>query len=108
MPFYDYKCKSCNHVFETFHSISESPELPCPQCNGESKKMISQTIGISFKGSGFHVTDYKSSGSSSTASSSITTASSNTASVSTTSPKEASTTTGSSSSPASSKESAAS
>lgn len=59
MPYYDYKCDSCDNVFETFHSISEAPDVVCPKCGGQSKKQITSNIGIAFKGSGFHINDYK-------------------------------------------------
>lgn len=59
MPTYDYKCLKCGHVFEVFHKITESPEIKCPVCGGPVKKLLSSGAGILFKGSGFHITDYK-------------------------------------------------
>lgn len=44
MPFYDYKCTSCEHVFEQFLPMKKrnQPEKkPCPNC---SNKTIKQTI----------------------------------------------------------------
>ncbi len=58
MPTYDYKCKECGYVFETFQKMSEKPLEFCPKCSGSVKRLIS-AAGIIFKGSGFHVTDYK-------------------------------------------------
>ena len=64
MPNYDYKCGSCEEVMEVFHSMSESPEIKCSKCGASAFKMISGGVGIAFKGSGFYVTDSKSSSSS--------------------------------------------
>ncbi|MFH1387003.1 MAG: FmdB family zinc ribbon protein [bacterium] len=58
MPLYDYKCAKCGHIFEVMQKISEDPLKFCPECKGEIKRLIS-AAGIIFKGSGFHVTDYK-------------------------------------------------
>ena len=58
MPTYDYKCKECGYIFETFQKMSEKPLEFCPKCSGPVKRLIS-AAGIIFKGSGFHVTDYK-------------------------------------------------
>ncbi len=58
MPLYDYKCAKCGYVFEVQQRISEEPLKHCPKCKGEIKRLISPA-GIIFKGSGFHVTDYR-------------------------------------------------
>lgn len=58
MPTYDYKCKECGYIFETFQKMAEKPLEFCPKCSGPVKRLISAS-GIIFKGSGFHVTDYK-------------------------------------------------
>ena len=59
MPTYDYKCKKCEHTFEVFHGINDSPELKCPVCGEKTEKMIGAGIGLIFKGTGFYETDYK-------------------------------------------------
>jgi len=61
MPTYDYRCEKCDHVFEEFHGMTEDPEIKCPLCDSVSKKMIGGGLGIIFKGSGFYVTDNKTS-----------------------------------------------
>jgi putative FmdB family regulatory protein len=58
MPHYDYKCEKCQDIFEVEQRITEEPLKVCPKCKGPVKRMISAS-GIVFKGSGFHVTDYK-------------------------------------------------
>lgn len=65
MPHYDYKCKTCAHVFETFQSMNEELLTVCPECGGELKRLIGGGTGIIFKGTGFYVNDYKKSGASS-------------------------------------------
>ena len=58
MPTYEYLCPKCG-VFEEFHSIN-SCLTECPKCGAEVKRLISQNNNIIFKGSGFHITDYRS------------------------------------------------
>ncbi|MBI5399206.1 zinc ribbon domain-containing protein [Candidatus Saganbacteria bacterium] len=57
MPLYDYKCEKCGHIFEVMQKITAEPLKFCPECKGPIKRLIS-AVGIIFKGSGFHVTDY--------------------------------------------------
>ncbi len=65
MPTYDYKCDTCDTVFEHFQSMKEEPLKECLcEKKGSVKRLISNGTGIIFKGSGFYVTDYKKSTSS--------------------------------------------
>jgi putative FmdB family regulatory protein len=59
MPSYDYKCPSCECVFEVNRGIRETGAVACPECDTEAKRLFSP-VGIVFKGSGFHNTDYRS------------------------------------------------
>jgi putative FmdB family regulatory protein len=59
MPTYDYKCKSCGHVFEVFQSMSAEHIKECEKCGGPVNRLIGGGAGIIFKGSGFYVNDYK-------------------------------------------------
>ena len=61
MPTYDYRCKSCEHSWEEFQSITAPPTKKCPEC-GKSKaeRVIGPGAGFLFKGSGFYITDYRS------------------------------------------------
>ena len=59
MPIYCYKCFNCNHYEEVMQKISDAPLDTCPDCGGNYKRVIT-SVGVIFKGSGFHVTDYKS------------------------------------------------
>jgi len=60
MPTYEYKCIKCGR-FDIEQSIKDKPFSKCPKCGGNIKRLISSS-GIVFKGSGFHVTDYKKEG----------------------------------------------
>jgi putative FmdB family regulatory protein len=59
MPTYGYKCKECDNTFEVVQSMSDEPLTECPKCSGPVSKIF-YPVGIAFKGSGFHINDYKS------------------------------------------------
>ena len=61
MPTYVYGCDACGHRFERFQRFSEDPIRTCPECNSAVRRIF-QPAGIVFKGSGWHITDYKRSG----------------------------------------------
>jgi putative FmdB family regulatory protein len=57
MPIYEYRCTQCHHTFELFQHVGE--QVPsCPKCGSPSKKVYA-SVGLIFKGSGFHTTDYR-------------------------------------------------
>ena len=58
MPVYCYKCFDCEHYAEIKQSFTDNPLSECPECGGNFKRVI-RDIGVIFKGSGFHATDYK-------------------------------------------------
>src|ERR1051325_9374021 len=64
MPTYEYECQKCGHQFEQFQLISAKPLTRCPKprCKGKVKRLLSTGGGLIFKGSGFYITDYRSSG----------------------------------------------
>lgn len=42
MPTYDYRCSDCDAFFEASHSMSERPEVECPECDGvDTRKQMS-------------------------------------------------------------------
>ncbi len=57
MPIYEYQCTDCGEVEEVFQKISEPALTTCRHCNGQLKKLISQS-SFQLKGSGWYVTDY--------------------------------------------------
>ena len=61
MPTYEYECRKCGHRFELFHSIKDDRPKRCPRCKGRAVRVPSAGAGILFKGSGFYITDYRSS-----------------------------------------------
>lgn len=61
MPTYEYECLECKHRFDVFQSMNDDPVATCVKCGGRVRKLFA-SAGIIFKGSGFHVNDYKSNG----------------------------------------------
>jgi len=59
MPTYSYKCTECDHQFDTVHSMSAESLKDCPECSQETLRKVIFAPAISFKGSGFYVTDNK-------------------------------------------------
>ncbi len=57
MPIYEYKCDKCGTIIEKMHKISETPDVLCPSCSSNMKKLISPSA-FHLKGSGWYVTDY--------------------------------------------------
>ncbi|MBT3602845.1 MAG: zinc ribbon domain-containing protein [Candidatus Latescibacteria bacterium] len=61
MPTYEYACPDCEHLFESFQSITAKPIKKCPECGKRKvQRLISGGAGLLFKGSGFYITDYRS------------------------------------------------
>lgn len=57
MPVYEYRCKSCGKTHEIEHGFNDKRPTECPSCGGELVRVF-HPIGLVFKGSGFHKTDY--------------------------------------------------
>lgn len=63
MPTYDYRCGNCEHEFELFQKMSDSPKRKCPECGKNAlDRLIGTGAAVLFKGSGFYQTDYRSEG----------------------------------------------
>lgn len=58
MPAYDYRCTQCAELFEVSRPMGSKTEERCPKCNAPAKRIFSP-VGVAFKGSGFHNTDYR-------------------------------------------------
>lgn len=58
MPVYDYRCPECETRFEVSRSMSSTSVEHCPACGAVAKRVFTP-VGVTFKGSGFHNTDYK-------------------------------------------------
>jgi putative FmdB family regulatory protein len=57
MPIYEYQCQSCHAVFEEWQSGFQDQEVPCPECGGESQKLISHS-SFHLKGGGWYADGY--------------------------------------------------
>lgn len=65
MPTYVYACDTCGKQFEQFQSFKEAPLETCPcECKAAVRRVF-QPAGIVFKGSGWYVTDSRTSSSTS-------------------------------------------
>ncbi len=58
MPVYEYHCEPCNCRFEQYREVNQRAACRCPKCGKAARKTF-RPVGIIFKGSGFHVTDYR-------------------------------------------------
>lgn len=65
MPLYEYRCKNCGARFEVNQAFSDDPITTCHVCNGTVKRVVGRGTGVIFKGSGFYVTDTRSTNSAS-------------------------------------------
>ena len=68
MPTYVYACDTCQVQFEQFQSFHDEPLRTCPSCQSAVRRVI-QPAGVVFKGSGWHINDYRSNKSSEVSSS---------------------------------------
>jgi len=60
MPTYEYVCRECGHHLEVVQKFTDDPLQTCERCQGALRKVFS-AAGIIFKGSGYYVTDTRSS-----------------------------------------------
>ena len=69
MPTYEYHCDKCGKNFDAFQSMRDDAFRECPKehCqmakwgHGKVKRLLGTGAGLIFKGSGFYITDYRSS-----------------------------------------------
>ena len=62
MPRYDYRCSACRHVYEKREGFDALSVQECPDCLGVARRVLTPPALV-FKGSGFYVTDSRSSSS---------------------------------------------
>jgi putative FmdB family regulatory protein len=55
---YEYSCVECGERFEQYRKVNARSEARCPGCGGRGRRVF-HPVGIIFKGSGFHSTDYR-------------------------------------------------
>ncbi len=58
MPAYDFRCTKCAAIFEVNRPMTVAGDECCPSCGAVSTKVFSP-VGVAFKGTGFHNTDYR-------------------------------------------------
>lgn len=49
MPIYEYKCRSCGHVFEELLKVGQAPP-PCPSCESNELEQLLSLPAISTEG----------------------------------------------------------
>ena len=59
MPFYEYRCGSCNHEFEAMQKMSDAPLSDCPSCGQAELVKLVSAAGFRLKGGGWYETDFK-------------------------------------------------
>jgi len=59
MPFYRYECDDCGAVFKKLQMNGDSPHISCPECGSQTTYRLVPRVGVVYKGSGFHATDYR-------------------------------------------------
>ena len=57
MPLYEYRCQTCDHLYERIERVSEPTAAVCPKCGGEARRLLGAPA-LQFKGSGWYVNDY--------------------------------------------------
>lgn len=59
MPLFDFKCDTCDVVFDKI--VKNSEEKPqCPKCSSfNCTKLLSAPGSLKFNGKGFYCTDFK-------------------------------------------------
>lgn len=63
MPIYEYRCSSCGVQKDILQKISDETLTVCPVCSQPTFTKQISAAGFQLKGSGWYVTDFKSSGS---------------------------------------------
>lgn len=69
MPMYSYKCRDCETAFDIRQEFSDASLTECPNCGGSLRKLFN-SVGITFKGSGFYRNDSRAASNSNSGSSS--------------------------------------
>ncbi len=60
MPLYTYRCIDNDHEFQVRQRMADDALTECAICGGPVRRVVS-SVGVVFKGSGFYVTDNRSS-----------------------------------------------
>lgn len=57
MPTYQYACPDCGHTFERVQKFSDPPVKRCPKCGKRRVHRVVTPVAVTFKGSGWYITD---------------------------------------------------
>jgi putative FmdB family regulatory protein len=60
MPTYEYRCKSCDEVFETIQSIKAEASAECPKCHNITTIRLISGGSFVLKGGGWAADNYSS------------------------------------------------
>lgn len=59
MPTYQYACPDCGSEFEKVQKFTDDPIKKCPTCGKRHVYRVVSKVAVSFKGSGWYITDSK-------------------------------------------------
>lgn len=59
MPLYRYHCDSCGHTFRALEPAGSNLLRVCERCGKPSIRRTISRVGVVYRGSGFHSTDYR-------------------------------------------------
>lgn len=59
MPIYQYACPDCGHEFEKQQKFTDAPVQKCPTCGKRKVYRMVSKVAVTFKGSGWYITDSK-------------------------------------------------
>lgn len=59
MPLYRYRCDNCGHTFTVLESVNGNSLRACERCGEPTARRVLSRVGVLYKGSGFHSTDYR-------------------------------------------------
>lgn len=67
MPTYQYACPDCGLEFEKVQKFTDDAIKKCPKCSKRHVYRVVSKVAVTFKGSGWYITDSKSNNSAGTA-----------------------------------------
>lgn len=59
MPTYQYACPDCGLEFERQQKFTDEPIKRCPKCGKKHVYRVVSKVAVTFKGSGWYITDSK-------------------------------------------------
>jgi putative FmdB family regulatory protein len=62
MPLYEYVCGNCGVRLEVIQKFSDTPLVTCDTCGANALNRVVSPPAITFKGSGWYITDYSAKG----------------------------------------------